>query len=373
MDVLEMANPVEQYLCLKATMMKVPIGATFELSPLCNMDCNMCYVRMSPQELEKRGRLKTVDEWLEYAQQAKNQGLLFLLLTGGEPFLYPDFRRLYTELHRMGLVISINTNGTMLNRDTVQWLAENPPRKLNITLYGSSDKTYERLCGNPKGFTQVMTALELCQEYGIAVKINYTVTKENVEDLQSILDITDQMNLPVTVAYYVFPANRRTVDNNDSRLTPAEAAEVRITSEIHEMGFSHFLDKCKTLLDLEDGKINVEKPPHDTAFTCRAGSSTYWINWQGKMLLCGMTDAVQFDIGQFGFENCWKKLQEAVNQTICSKKCADCKHETVCARCAASAIAETSCYDGTPLYLCELYDCYLTRIREILAEATPLN
>ena len=48
MDVLEMANPIEQYFCQKATITKTPIGATFELSPLCNMDCRMCYVRMSP-------------------------------------------------------------------------------------------------------------------------------------------------------------------------------------------------------------------------------------------------------------------------------------------------------------------------------------
>ena len=368
MDVLEMANPIEQYFCQKATITKTPIGATFELSPLCNMDCRMCYVRMSPEELSKQGRLRTAEEWLNYAEHARSAGLLFLLLTGGEPFLYPEFEKLYTELHKMGLVLSINTNGTMLNREKVQWLAKQPPRKLNITIYGGSDETYQKLCGNPRGFTQLMNALELCREYGIAVKLNYTVTRENVGDLQNVFSIAKRMDLPITVAYYVFPANRRTVDNGASRLTPAEAAEVRIAAERYELGEEHFREKCRVLLDLEAGKIEMEKPPHDTAFTCRAGSSTYWINWRGEVLLCGMTDAVRFDLDHLGFPACWEKLKEAAQEISCPEKCADCRHETACARCAAASIAETSCYEGTPEYLCELYECYLSRLREIVKE-----
>lgn len=187
MDVLDMALPVERLLCEKATLLESPIGATFELTPLCNMDCKMCYVRMSPEELRRKGRIRTADEWLETARQAKAAGLLFLLLTGGEPFLYPEFRRLYEGLKAMGLIVSINTNGTLLDRETVGWLAKNPPRKLNITLYGASDETYGRLCGNPHGFTQVVRALDLCEEFGIQVKINYTVTRENADDARQIL------------------------------------------------------------------------------------------------------------------------------------------------------------------------------------------
>lgn len=51
-----------------------------------------------------------------YAEQAKAKGLLFLLLTGGEPFLYPEFRTLYARLKAMGLIVSVNTNSTLLHR-----------------------------------------------------------------------------------------------------------------------------------------------------------------------------------------------------------------------------------------------------------------
>ncbi|MGN0773743.1 MAG: radical SAM protein [Candidatus Ventricola sp.] len=373
MNVLDTGSIAERFLCDKATHTKTPIGATFELTPLCNMDCRMCYVRMSPDELRRRGRLKSADEWAAYAEQAKEKGLLFLLLTGGEPFLYPEFRTLYARLKAMGLIVSVNTNGTLLNRETVAWLAALPPRRLNITVYGASDETYARLCGNPKGYSQVMHALALCREYGIQVKLNFTVTRENMEDYPAVLQMARENGLPVTVAYYVFPANRRSTDNSCSRLTPMEAADVRIRAEVYEMGAKSFLEKCKAVLAMENGELSADKPPHDTAFTCRAGTSTFWINWQGKMLLCGMTDLVQFDMDEHGFEKCWTLLQEAVGRTRCSEQCAECRHETVCARCAAAAIAETGTYEGTPSYLCELCSCYFERIRSIVFQSESLK
>lgn len=365
MNVLDTGSLAENYLCDRATITKTPIGATFELTPLCNMDCRMCYVRMSPDEMKRKGRLKSADEWTAYAEQAKAKGLLFLLLTGGEPFLYPEFRTLYARLKAMGLIVSVNTNGTLLNRETVEWLSTLPPRRLNITVYGASDETYARLCENPKGYTQVMHALELCREYGIQVKLNFTVTRENMADYPAVLRMARESGLPITVAYYVFPANRRSIDNGSSRLTPAEAADARIMAEIHDLGAQGFLEKCKAVLAMENGELCAEKPPHDTAFTCRAGTSTFWINWQGKVLLCGMTDVIQFDLDEHGFEKCWQLLQEAVNRTCCSSQCAECRHETVCPRCAAAAIAETGAYEGTPSYLCKLCSCYFDRIRSI--------
>ena len=80
------------YLFSKASHMNIPLGATFELSPICNLNCNMCYVRMSKKQVDELGGLKTADEWLDMARQCKEAGSLYLLLTGGEPFFYKDFK-----------------------------------------------------------------------------------------------------------------------------------------------------------------------------------------------------------------------------------------------------------------------------------------
>ena len=98
--------------------------------------------------------------------------MLYLLLTGGEPFVYKDFKRLYLELFKMGFIISINSNATLIDEETVKWLKEYPPQRINITLYGSSNEVYGNLCNNPKGFNQVTKAINLLKEANINIKLN---------------------------------------------------------------------------------------------------------------------------------------------------------------------------------------------------------
>ena len=83
MDPIQGATTLERRLVHKAKQSKVPINGSIELLPLCNMNCDMCYVRLSPSEMEAQGRLHSLDEWLHIAEEMKDAGTLFLLLTGG--------------------------------------------------------------------------------------------------------------------------------------------------------------------------------------------------------------------------------------------------------------------------------------------------
>ena len=167
--------PVEsqltEYLHSKAARAGIPLSGTFELTPCCNMACKMCYVRMTKQQQEQVAPLRTAGEWLALAEEAKKQGLVYLLLTGGEPFLRPDFREILSGLNKMGLFVSINSNGTLIDEEVISWLKQTPPTRVNVTLYGASDATYERLCGNPNGFTQAVRGIRLLKAAGIVVKI----------------------------------------------------------------------------------------------------------------------------------------------------------------------------------------------------------
>ena len=146
---------------LNARGKRIPLNGSIELLPLCNMNCDMCFIRLDKNEMNKIGQLKSADEWLKIAEQMRNAGTLFVLLTGGEPFLYPEFIKLYQGLRKLGMIITINTNGTMVTEEIASVLGKDKPRRVNITLYGASNKTYEKLCHNPKGFDQTIKAIEL--------------------------------------------------------------------------------------------------------------------------------------------------------------------------------------------------------------------
>ncbi len=117
MNILDGASSSEQALINMSASKKIPVNGSIEVSPLFNMNCDMCYVRLSKQAMESKGRLRTADEWLQIAGQMKKAGTLFMLLTGGEPLLYPDFRKLYLGLKKLGMIITINTNGTLIDEE----------------------------------------------------------------------------------------------------------------------------------------------------------------------------------------------------------------------------------------------------------------
>ena len=122
MDTLDSINSIEEKLCYKSTLENIPLSGAFELLPLYNMDCSMCYIRLAPEEMKRHGRIRAADEWIAVAKEMKEKGILFILLTGGEPLLYKDFKKLYSSLRNMGVIVTINTNGTLINEDIASFL-----------------------------------------------------------------------------------------------------------------------------------------------------------------------------------------------------------------------------------------------------------
>lgn len=145
MDQLYDVTPVEKRLVDKATQLRIPISASFELTPLCNLSCDMCYVRMNARELSMHGNVRSIDEWIQTAEELKAMGTLFILLTGGEPLLYPQFNELYLALREMGFIITINTNATLITEEVAELFSRVKPRRLNVSLYGGSNETPIRI------------------------------------------------------------------------------------------------------------------------------------------------------------------------------------------------------------------------------------
>lgn len=115
------SRALTDFLYRKATAMQIPLSGTFELSPVCNFSCRMCYVRKTQKEVNDSSRkILTLDDWLRIAREAREEGLMYLLLTGGEPLLWPDFWPLYEELIDMGFLISINTNGSLIDDRAIE-------------------------------------------------------------------------------------------------------------------------------------------------------------------------------------------------------------------------------------------------------------
>lgn len=363
-----------EYLFKKASIKKIPLSCAFEISPLCNMDCKMCYIRMTKQELEKKGRLRTIDEWIGIAEQLRELGTLYILITGGEPFLYKDFKELYIKLYNMGFVVSINTNATLIDEETVEWLSQYPPQYVNVTLYGGSNETYERLCSNPKGFDQAKNGIELMQNAGIRVKINCSVTPYNENDLQSIYDFGKEHDLIVNATSYMYPPVRKDEKSigKNNRFTSEEAAINFVKINRLKMEKEQFMYHAKRLVEdmvlVEDVASDECLVQEGQSIRCRAGKSTCWLSWDGKMMACGMINDIIAYPFEDGVKKSWEKIVENISKLRLPVECSNCKKRGICKACAATSITETGSISEVPKYMCEMTDKIIEEVKKAYEE-----
>lgn len=348
----------------KAAQQQIPIHGTFELTPRCNMNCRMCYIRMSAAEQQMQGCERTAAEWIKMGEDCRDKGMLFLLLTGGEPFLRKDFREIYLELSKMGLSISINSNGTLITEETVEWLRECPPSQINITLYGSSNEIYARLCGNPMGFDQTVKAIDCLREAGILVGINGSFTKYNIDDMERIYAFAGERGIPVKGIPYMFPPVRsikRGIADEEVRFTPEEAGEAMFRQkrcQIEPERFPEFLERMRLGMT-DDTESDCCRIP-DEHMGCMAGRSSFWITWDGRMLPCGMMNEPASRPFEEGFETSWRIIAEKTNKIFLPPKCKNCGKRFACMVCGAVASAEgAGDSTRTPEYMCRMVETYL--------------
>ncbi|MCD7819131.1 MAG: radical SAM protein [Lachnospiraceae bacterium] len=367
MDVYEPQGNMEKALQAKADAMNIPLCGALELLPLCNMDCNMCYIRHSVSELEQP--LLHASDWLRMMEEARKAGTLYVLLTGGEPLLYPEFKELYLKLQEMGFVLTVNTNGTLFNEEWADFFTSHICKRFNISLYGASNETYARLCHNPQGFTQVMNTLRLLKDRKLPVRLNFTITGENQDDIGKMIKIAKDFDLPFTPVCYTFPPVRKSgnVNISEIRMSPEAAAKARRDTVLLQVPASERSSRAR--LFLNQLMLPVTPANRTKGFPCHAGLSSYWINWKGNMTACGTMDSLEVDQREKDFQAAWQKISTNAKEIPVHEECFCCGLKLFCTSCPAASMGETGRTDGKPQYLC---DMTVSFIRLMIAEL-PVN
>ena len=335
----------------------------------------MCYIRKTREEVRNSPRkMMTLDDWRSVARDARNAGMLELLLTGGEPLLWPDFWTLYEELVDMGFLVSINTNGSMIDGTAIRRFCQKPPQKVNITLYGACDETYRRLCGTGGVFSKVDEAVRGLLDAGIPVKLNCSLTPENAQDLDWIVDYAARCNTVLSVSTYMYPPVRRDPSKIgvNERFTPEDSALYLMRYLRRNRGEALYQQYLKNILEGSPGPLGLESDcidPMDGRVRCRAGKAAFWVTWDGWLQACGMMLRPQIDLKQHPFPEAWTMLTEQTAAVTLSGLCEKCDNRHICHPCAAMAWAETGSFSGIPTYRCHA----TRRMYEIACEDLKRN
>ena len=170
---------------------RVPLGGSIELTRRCNLRCVHCYNNLPLEQGPARRAELTCEEHCRILDEITAAGCLWLLFTGGEIFARPDFRDIYTHARHNGLLITLFTNGTLITPAMADFLAAQRPFAIEISLYGRTRNTYERITRVPGSYDRALRGIRLLAERGLPLMIKtmaMTMNRHELRDMQQFVE-----------------------------------------------------------------------------------------------------------------------------------------------------------------------------------------
>ncbi len=346
----------------KIELARQPLNATFELTARCNLRCKMCLVRIDRERMaELGGRERTAGEWIAMAKEIQEAGTIGLLLTGGEPLLRPDFPLIYQEIAKLGFMLTLYTNATLITPKIMEILRRYPPHRIGITIYGASRDTYEKVTGNPDAYDRMLEGIRQLGQLSSKLTVRTTLIKDNIKDLDLITRWVQ--TLGPQVQFSVSRIVTKPVRGCNSkveicRLTPEQNVamlEKRNTEFVIEPFYKLVNEYPQIVTNRAEEPINVKKHSSSerkpTLYGCEAGMSSYTITWDGKLIGCQMLGDCWTYPFEEGFTKAWQEFPKRVKLPPLPEQCNSCSLS--CCACPATRLAETGRLDGLPEYLCK--------------------
>ena len=165
----------------------VPKAVNWHCFKACNYACRFCYARfedlMGTPPMTERDGCKLLDE-------LAHQGVEKINFVGGEPMLHPHIRAWIVHAKSVGMVTSIVSNGTGIDREFLEAMSEHLDW-VGLSIDASNDHLHAQLGRGQKGeikqgvsghLRRTLPVADLLHEFGVGVKLNTVVTDLNKDD-----------------------------------------------------------------------------------------------------------------------------------------------------------------------------------------------
>lgn len=304
-----------------------PLHGHIELTPLCNLNCKMCYVHLDDAQMSGK-QLLSAETWIDLMQQAIDAGMTGVNLSGGECLTYPYFDEIFLYLKKKAVDVYVLTNGVLLNKDRIAFFKKNCPQMIQISLYGNSEEAYERVTGK-RVFSTVLNNIIEAKNAGLPIKIAITPNSFMLETIKDTIQLAKDLGV-----YYTLTLSLLTPRNDTGR--SKSMADISLDEYIDIFTYNRMLNG--------NDPVPQELPPIeeggecDCSFSgikCGAGKSSFSIHWDGSMHPCSQMDSIVADPVDLGFLTAWEHINREVNCFPRFTKCDNCNYSSVCDFCAA--------------------------------------
>lgn len=311
---------------------RIPLTGSVEITHRCNNECVHCYCNLAPDDgYAKSGEL-TAAEWATVFEELVAEGCLYLLITGGEPTLRRDFKDIWIAAKKAGLLVTLFTNGTLITEELADFLAEWPPRHVEVTLYGYSKKTYEEVTLLPGTWEKCYRGVYHLLERGLPLTLKTFVCSINLHEFHDMKKFAADCG----VDFRWDAQMHARLDGNRSPFNFALTSEQIVALEMEEE------DRWNRFLEYAD--LYWGKPEDNKLFNCGAGISMFHIDPYGKLGICTNVRNVTHDLRRLGgFRAAWDgKLAHyrMTREAPGDQPCRTCDSYGICGSCPGRSLFE---------------------------------
>lgn len=207
----------------------IPVFLIASITSSCNLHCMGCYSRVNGACNDNNPiEQLSSEEWEDIFKQARDIGISFIVLAGGEPLLRKDV--ITKASHYPEILFPIFTNGTILNRDYLKLFDENRNLLPILSIEGDEEITDSR---RGKGvYKRLLDSMNLFRENNIIFGASLTFTKRNLITILSNDFINQLHNLGCKVVFFIeyVPMNKES-----SSIAPGDEERKILSDKIEHL------------------------------------------------------------------------------------------------------------------------------------------
>ena len=340
-----------------------------ELTERCNYSCIHCYINKPENSSNLQAREMSTAFIKDVLRQSADLGCLSVRFTGGEPLLREDFIELYVFTRRLGMSVTLFTNGSLIDEELCKLFNEIPPGKpISISVYGMHSQSYDAVVARHGAFKEFWHGINLLIDHDIPFTVKASLLPQNKHEMAEFETFAASIrwmdHKPSYSMNFDLRARRDNPQKNryikSLRLSPQETLSVLSRNpEKYFQGMRQFAKKFMG-------------HPSDKLFSCGAGYGTC-IDAYGNAQMCMLLrhpDTVysldpekhrqnhpETDLSalEYALKVFFPKTREmyATNQAYLNR-CAKCFLKGFCEQCPAKSWEEHGTLDTPVEYLCEV-------------------
>jgi GeoRSP system radical SAM/SPASM protein len=170
-------------------ILKSPVTINWAITNKCNFKCRHCYSREDPsEELDRNALLNCIGK-------IKEAGTFSINFGGGEPLLRRDLCDIAYFASSLGLSVSMNSNGYLIDRETATKLKEAGFSKVGISIDSHLPEIHDDFRGVKGSHKRAVKAVSFLNKVGIETSISTVICKINYKDTNKLIEFAKQNNV----------------------------------------------------------------------------------------------------------------------------------------------------------------------------------